>query len=184
MRDQELISPSGPEVSENSLVQPPPAPVREPTEVGNDEIKPEILERISGDRVATVVQDFAHEVESWAGPTPPLEYLQGFEKLVPGAAERFLKTFENENEDRRSRIKEVSEAAVGQAKRGQLMAFILALAFLLVSAFLIYTGHELSGTIMGSLDIVALVAIFITGTRQIHERPDSEISQPNRQSRG
>lgn len=46
---------------------------------------------------------------------------------------------------------------------GLAMAFTLALSFLGVSAWLIYSGHEVGGTILGTVDLVALVTVFITG---------------------
>jgi hypothetical protein len=45
---------------------------------------------------------------------------------------------------------------------GMITAFTLALAFLGVSAWLISTGHEVSGTILGTVDLVALTTVFIT----------------------
>ena len=46
---------------------------------------------------------------------------------------------------------------------GLTAAFTLALSFLGVSAWLIYYGHEVGGTILGTVDLVALVTVFITG---------------------
>jgi hypothetical protein len=46
---------------------------------------------------------------------------------------------------------------------GLISAFIITLAFLSVSGWLIFTGHEVSGTILGTVDIVGLVTVFVTG---------------------
>jgi hypothetical protein len=50
---------------------------------------------------------------------------------------------------------------------GLISAFVLALSFLGVSAWLIFAGHEVSGTILGTVDLVALVTVFITGRGKV-----------------
>ena len=42
--------------------------------------------------------------------------------------------------------------------------FIVALAFLVVSGFLIYEGHDVAGTTLGTIDIVSLVSTFLYAT--------------------
>jgi uncharacterized membrane protein len=54
-------------------------------------------------------------------------------------------------------------AASRRSNVGQLFGFIIALAFLLVSAWLINGGHEVAGVILGSVDLVALVTVFVYG---------------------
>lgn len=46
---------------------------------------------------------------------------------------------------------------------GLLSALIIALSFLGVSAALVAAGHGLAGTVIGTVDLVALVAVFVTG---------------------
>ncbi len=42
---------------------------------------------------------------------------------------------------------------------------IVALAFLGVSGWLISDGHELAGSILGTVDLVALVTVFVIGRK-------------------
>ena len=48
---------------------------------------------------------------------------------------------------------------------GLISALIIALSFLAVSAGLIAAGHEVGGTVMGTVDLVALVSVFVVGRR-------------------
>lgn len=48
---------------------------------------------------------------------------------------------------------------------GIVSAFLLSLAFLITSGWLISQNHEISGTILGTVDLVALATIFITRQR-------------------
>jgi uncharacterized membrane protein len=50
-----------------------------------------------------------------------------------------------------------------QGDRGQLYGFVIAILGLLLSGFLIYTGHDTAGTILGSTDLIALVSVFVYG---------------------
>lgn len=45
---------------------------------------------------------------------------------------------------------------------GLISAFIIALSFLGVSAWLISTGNQISGAILGTVDLVALTTVFVT----------------------
>lgn len=48
---------------------------------------------------------------------------------------------------------------------GIVSAFTLSLAFLVVSGWLIMAGHEVSGTVLGTIDLVSLATVFITQKR-------------------
>lgn len=56
-------------------------------------------------------------------------------------------------------------------------AFVITMAFLFVSAFLIVQGYGVYGTILGSVDLVALVTIFVTsGSRP---QPPAPLPSPD-----
>ncbi len=46
---------------------------------------------------------------------------------------------------------------------GLISGFVIALAFLSVSAWLIQGGHEVGGTVLGTVDIVGLFTVFVVG---------------------
>ena len=50
-----------------------------------------------------------------------------------------------------------------QSGRGQIFGFIIAIAFLIASFVLILKGFGVYGTIIGSIDLVALVTVFVIG---------------------
>jgi len=50
---------------------------------------------------------------------------------------------------------------------------VVALAFLAAAVWLIQGGHSLAGTVLGTVDITALVAVFVLGrVSQRDEPPD------------
>lgn len=50
---------------------------------------------------------------------------------------------------------------------GLITGLIVALSFLGVSAWLIDGDHTVAGTILGSVDLVALVTVFVTSNRRL-----------------
>ncbi len=50
---------------------------------------------------------------------------------------------------------------------GIVAGLIITLAFLGVCAWLIYNGHDMAGTVLGSVDLVALVSLFVLGQRTV-----------------
>lgn len=59
--------------------------------------------------------------------------------------------------------RQLDKATSRRKTTGQWLGFVIALAFLGVSAWLINGGHDTAGVILGSVDLVALVAVFVTG---------------------
>ena len=47
---------------------------------------------------------------------------------------------------------------------GLILGFIIALTFLGGAIFLIYNGHTVPGLLLGGLDLVSLVSVFVIGT--------------------
>jgi uncharacterized membrane protein len=95
---------------------------------------------------------------------PPPEILARYSAIIPDAPERFLTMVEKQVDHRIHLEKTVIESDTKNSKLGLWLGFIIALAFLLTSAFLILNGHELVGGIIGAVDIVALVTAFIYGS--------------------
>ena len=56
----------------------------------------------------------------------------------------------------------------GQSKRsfaGLVAGFLIAVMFLGVAAWLISSGHEIVGTVLGSVDLAGLTAVFVLSYR-------------------
>ena len=56
----------------------------------------------------------------------------------------------------------------GQSKRsfaGLVAGFLIAVMFLGVAAWLISSGHEIAGTVLGSVDLAGLTAVFVLSYR-------------------
>jgi uncharacterized membrane protein len=95
----------------------------------------------------------------WHGPLPPPKVLKAYNDAIPHGAERIMVMAE----DQLAHQHGVEKKELFQSARGQLFAFIIAIVFLIASAFLIFTGHEMAGSVLGTVDLVALATTFIAG---------------------
>ena len=66
---------------------------------------------------------------------------------------------------------------------GLILGFIIALTFLGGGIFLIYSGHTFAGLLLGGLDLVSLVSVFVIGTnsrKAERERKAATMPRPRR----
>ena len=119
-------------------------------------------------------------------PLPPAEALADYERVVAGSADRMLKVFEQQAEHRMTMERLWHEAEIGRlrddsrrASLGLGAGFVVALAVLGAAVYCASISQPWVAGVLGGLDIVALVGIFIYGT----ERRRSERLAASRISR-
>ena len=111
--------------------------------------------------------------ESYSGPIPRPEDFAGYEKVLPGAADRILAMAEKQSEHRQSLEKAAVYSGVENSKRGQRFAFIIALVIIVSGVFLISIDKDTTGFIMVVGSIGSLIGVFIYGRRsEIKERKE------------
>lgn len=103
---------------------------------------------------------------SYRGPIPPPEMLRELEVIVPGSAKEILDMSVQQSKHRRAMEEHVIKAQTKESGRGQLLGFIIGTLVILVSGALIYTDHDVAGGVLGSLDLIGLVSIFVLGKKQ------------------
>ncbi len=111
--------------------------------------------------------------QSWQGPLPPPDVLREYNEIIPNGAERIFKMAENQSQHRLSLEKDVINKEQNQSSLGQIFGFIIAVAFGAAAFTLAITGHEISGTIIGTVDLVALVSVFVLGKKLQNTPPDN-----------
>ncbi len=101
---------------------------------------------------------------SFQGPLPLPQILEGYNKIVPGAAERILVMAEGETKHRRSIEERVVKHNVLLAQMGQVFAFLLGAIGLLGGVYCVAIGQAWGASIViGSL--ASLVSVFIWGKK-------------------
>jgi uncharacterized membrane protein len=95
---------------------------------------------------------------------PPPAILQGYEEIVPGAAERILAMAESDTKKHQHAIEFAALAAAeGEVKRGQWFGFLIGGLALLCSILALFIGSPTVAAIIGGTTVIGLVSVFIIG---------------------
>jgi len=116
--------------------------------------------------VENLRQIVRHEISSqtFRGPLPPPEILVQYNDAVPDGAERIIVMAETQAKHRMALESRVVDADIKRANWGLAAGFVVAIAGLVASCLMVVGGHEVAGLVLGSLDLVSLVAVFVYGT--------------------
>jgi uncharacterized membrane protein len=98
---------------------------------------------------------------------PSPEDLKKYDAAHPGLGRQIIEMVQEEQRH----LHYVERAEVSLTRRGQLFGFIIAISFLVVSAVLVTLGHTVAGTVIGSVDLVALTTVFVAGRRSQDNSP-------------
>lgn len=140
--------------------------IGQPTEVGNPGTQT-ANPSASGSLVSASYQ--------FTGPIPSPQDLARYEAIIPGLADRLITRFEKQSDHRMAMEREVIQSDMRRANWGLGAGFIVAIASIAASGYVIATGHDTAGTILGGTTIASLVGTFVYGTRsRRQERKDRE----------
>lgn len=144
------------------------------TQKDND-IRNEIITVIERDNLSSEekAQQIASIIkfEQYSGPIPPPFFLEGYQKLIPDAPERFLQMVEEEHKATIEIQKELTNAQIIKVRNNhlsnllsQIFAFILVILFVIAGGYLTATGHDTIGGIIFGTTIIGVAGLFITGS--------------------
>ncbi len=116
--------------------------------------------------------DYVHAPLMARDSTGP-EIARAWEELVPGSAGLLLHDYHDQLVHKRR----IERAYVRLAFFGPILGFIVVLSFLGTAAWLIYEGHGIEGTFLGTVDIASLAAVFVLGLQQ-RSAPSASVRTP------
>ena len=97
------------------------------------------------------------------GPLPPPQDLAEYERILPGSADRIISSSEKQLNHRISIESQTIASQNKQSGLGQIFGFIIAIVGFLCSFGAICMNHAVAGTIIGTVDLVAPVSVFVYG---------------------
>lgn len=109
-------------------------------------------------------------VQRFRSPYIPPEYLERYEAVVPGLARQIVDQANAQTAHRQELERTVVSGAERRADRGQNFGLIIALAFLVATVILGLGGQPWLAGVLGSIDLVALVAVFVLGKQKQEAR--------------
>lgn len=113
--------------------------------------------------------------QHFQGPVPPPSLLAGYDKIVPGAADRIISMTEKQLEHRLNIENKVIESKIKDSKLGMILGFFVATFVIAVGGMAIYMGKDLLGASAIITVIAGLVGTFVYATNSNKkEREDKD----------
>lgn len=112
--------------------------------------------------------------QEFSGPIPPPHILAGYDNVQAGFANRIVTMAEKEQSHRHVIEDKALSSSISIQKRGQIFALILSLFILGGSMFLIYSGKEISGSVLAGASLTGLAYIFITGRKRDEAKEEND----------
>lgn len=97
----------------------------------------------------------------YAGPLPPAEAFEKYERVLHGASDRILKMAEEEANHRRKLETCTLTHNIWIAHLSQIFAFILGITGLIGGVYCVSIGQAWAGVTIGGASLVALVSAFL-----------------------
>lgn len=107
-----------------------------------------------------------------SGPLPSPEILAGYERILPGAAERILSMAEAQAKHRQSMETIIVKSGSRDSLIGEIFALIIGLVAIIAGAYVSIKGQPWSGTVIGTAGLATLVGTFIYGSRGIQQEKE------------
>jgi uncharacterized membrane protein len=114
-------------------------------------------------------EELSIEGKYFRGPIPPPEILEKYNNIVPGSADRIIKSVENQSQHRQVLEKIVIKSGSRDSLLGIILGFIIGICGLTGGIFCVLKGHDWAGSIIAGADLAVLVGVFIYGTNSRRE---------------
>lgn len=103
----------------------------------------------------------------WAGPLPPPEALSQFNNIVPNGAERIFRMTEEQQASRIHIERTGLQAAIAEAKRGQLLGASISIVAIVGAILSVYLGsHWLVSAMLVGVPIMGLAKAIVDSRSQ------------------
>ncbi|MEO2070789.1 MAG: DUF2335 domain-containing protein [Zunongwangia sp.] len=101
--------------------------------------------------------------QTYSGPLPDGENIRIYNEVIPNGGDRLMSTVEKQLDHRIDMENKGLSRSFNQSSTGQWMGFAIAIVFGIIAWDLAKSGFTVAASILGTVDLVALVAVFITG---------------------
>ncbi len=132
----------------------------------DDVITPEVIDAIKtlpeSGKKAVIKAISLSVTRHRSGPLPDGDDIKIYADVIPNGGDRLMKTVEAQLQHRLEIESHGVKRSFNQSSTGQWMAFVLAILFGYVAWDLAKSGKEVAASIIGGVDIIGLVTVFIT----------------------
>jgi uncharacterized membrane protein len=113
-----------------------------------------------------------------SGPLPNPRILAGYEDVQAGFAERIMAMAEREQEHRHQMDRKDLDQSYGLASRGQIFGLVALVIMASLAITLAVLGHPGWAAVVGGIDVVGVVSVFVTG--QVWSREEKRGIEPSK----
>lgn len=143
---------------------------------------PKVFEGLNKEKIQRIVKSVSVTMhKSHSGPLPDPETLAQYSEIIPNGAERIMLMAEKQLDHRIKMENKVISGQLFQSNLGQILAFLIGIAALGSATFVIISGHEWTGVVLGVGGLTSLVTAFIKGKSQ--QAKDLENKNPQSRRR-
>lgn len=135
------------------------------TEAGLEQMTPEvaqIIRELPESKKKPILQALIMK-QSHSGPLPDGDTIKIYSEVIPNGGDRLMLTVEKQLDHRIDMENKGLIRTFNQSSTGQWMGFGIAMFFGLIAWDLARNNHDVAASILGTIDLVALVAVFVTG---------------------
>lgn len=154
---------------------------KDATDLEDSPIPPELIDNIPEELREEIISRIVLQ-EQYAGPLAHPRIVAGYERHLPGSAERILAMAEEQQRHRMQQENRGQLAAIERDKRAMNRGFVLALVLMLLSAFALHLGSDLVGFGFVATSVVSLAGVFLyshRSTRQELREKREALQQPS-----
>jgi len=101
----------------------------------------------------------------FSGPIPPPEILDKYNSIIPNGAERIMSMAERQSAHRIMQEAKVISASSRDSFLGIVSGLIISTAAFIIAGFGFYLGHPVAAATICTVDLAAIVGVFIYGTK-------------------
>ncbi len=116
-------------------------------------------------------------------PLPPPDVLRGYSEVRPELVDLVMDQVTQQATHRRNMEAGALRVFGRSAALGAWLGFAIGMTGLICACIMTVAGHGTAGAVLGSVDLVALVSVFVQGRRQQHplQQPPLMQQQPPQQ---
>jgi len=123
-----------------------------------ESVKAEVIEAFRAGDMGRVVQSITSS-SMYQGPIPPPDMLRDYEGVLPGSAERILRSMEQQSEHRQDLEKADTTSFILTRSRGQLIAGGLCLSAIIGGVVMASFGNPIAGSIMSAAVVLPVCGV-------------------------
>ncbi|PIR13015.1 hypothetical protein COV49_03565 [Candidatus Falkowbacteria bacterium CG11_big_fil_rev_8_21_14_0_20_39_10] len=102
---------------------------------------------------------------SFSGPIPPPQFLEQYDRVVPGAAKIIIDMAHSQTEHRQELEKKVIGSDILNSRLGLIFGFLIGMTGIISGVIIISKGQVFAGSFISGVTLVSLVGTFVYGSQ-------------------